>query len=478
MKNKELLYQNISEKIYSLIKKGVWKAGEKLPSVRTLCHDYRVSPGTVFKAYYILESQGMIESRLKSGYFVRYNAARIPSVPAVAPTDGIAYEVNMDALITELYRDISADDVLKFSVAAPAPELLPSRRFSKSVQQALRNSSDGHLNYAHLQGNVDLRRRLAMLAFSWGGSFNENDIIVTAGCMEAIVFCLETITKPGDSIAIESPTYFGILQAADKLNLKVVEIPTDPINGPDIDYMETLMQKKLIRASVLVSSFNNPLGACMPDADKQKLVLLHEKYQIPLVEDDVYGELYFDTRRPATFKSFDKSGIVLYCSSFSKSLAPGYRIGWAIPGNYTSEIIARKFAHTISGNSLSQAAMAHFLEFGRYEFHMSTMRKALHTQCLRYLQAIHEYFPVEIRISRPRGGFVIWIELQLKINALELYRTALKHQIAIAPGHIFSVQNKYANCIRISFARPYDALSDRGMKKLGELIKNHISNVS
>jgi DNA-binding transcriptional MocR family regulator len=377
-------------------------------------------------------------------------------------------------MITTVFKNISSDDLINFSIAAPPTSLLPAAKLNKSLIHAMRASRHHGIQYEHIQGNKELRRQLAKQAFNWGGKFTEEEVVVTAGCMEALVMCLKTVTQPGDTVAIENPTYFGIFQVIELLDLRVLEIPADPLTGVDPDHLEALMDKFPIKACVFVPNFSNPLGGCMPDEKKQALVELITRRQIPLIEDDIYGELYFGRHRPKTCKTFDKEGWVLHCSSLSKSLAPGYRIGWVLPGRFTEEVIRMKMMHTVTGATITQQAIAHFLSIGRYEYHLKKLRKALHTQCLRYLQGIMQYFPENTKVSRPQGGFVIWVELDKKLNAYHLYQEALKHQISVAPGQLFSARGQFGNCLRISYARPWDEEVEEGLKTLGKLIKKMI----
>jgi DNA-binding transcriptional MocR family regulator len=357
-------------------------------------------------------------------------------------------------------------------MGAPSVELLPAAKLNKAVQHVLRQSKNSCLNYEHIQGNVLLRKQIARQAFNWGGTPSDDDIIVTAGAVEALSLCVKAITKPGDAIAIESPTYFAIFQVMESHGLKVVEIPTDPVSGVDLDYLEKAIPKFDIKACLFVNNFNNPLGSCMPDENKKRLVEMLAKKEIPLIEDDIYGELYFGKNRPKTCKTFDKKGLVLHVASFSKSLAPGYRIGWAIPGRFKEKVLRLKRMHTVSTNTLTQAAVADFLSNGRFELHLRHLRKALHTQSLKYMQAVCEYFPDDTCITRPQGGFTLWIEMNKKINAYKLHKRALKHNIGIAPGQIFSSQGRFENCFRISYGMPYNDKIAQGLQTLGKLMKD------
>jgi DNA-binding transcriptional MocR family regulator len=427
--------------------------------------------GTAFQAYYHLEGKGLIEARPKSGYYVRFSRRRMPSLPNGTKPQPVRSDINVGEMITSVFSHMTSNDIINFSLASPAIKLLPVAKLNKSVLQGLRNSPSSCLPYENIQGNIDLRKQVAKLALNWGGRVKPEDFVITSGCIEALVIALRTVAKPGDTIAIESPTYFGIYQMMEALGMKAVEIPTDPVTGIDIGFLKHAIRKFSVKACLFVTNFSNPLGSTMPDENKKELVEILTRMQVPLIEDDIYGELYFGKSRPKTCKSFDKEGWVIYCSSFSKSLAPGYRIGWALPGRFTDEFIRLKLMHTISSPSITQAALAHFLAIGRYEYHLKNLRKALHTQSLRYLQAITTYFPEDVRVSQPNGGFVLWIELNKNIDAYMLYLEAMKYNISIAPGKIFSSQGQYGNCLRIGYGRPWSDDIDHGLSILGSLIR-------
>jgi DNA-binding transcriptional MocR family regulator len=431
--------------------------------------------GTAFQAYYHLEGKGLIESRPKSGYYVRFNNRRFPGIPSASVPDPVVNEISTREMIANVFRNISAEDLINFSQAAPQIDLLPAARLNKSVMHALRNSKNSCLNYEDVQGNPELRRQIARLAFNWNANLSGDDVVVTAGCMEALVLCLRAVTNQGDTVAIESPSYFGIFQVIEILGLKDIEIKTDPVTGIDLVALERAIKKFDIKACLFVPNFNNPLGSCMPDENKKQLVKLITRYQIPLIEDDIYGELYFGRQRPGTCKSHDREGWVLYCSSFSKSLAPGYRLGWCIPGKFRNQVKHLKMMHSVSCPTLTQEALAHFLSIGRYEYHLKNLRKALHTQCLRYIQAIIEYFPEDVRLSRPTGGFVLWVELNREVDAYKLYQEAMKYSISIVPGQIFSAGTNYRNCIRIGYGRVFDDTTEYGLKLLGKLVKKQMA---
>jgi DNA-binding transcriptional MocR family regulator len=466
-------YSEVAERIESLIAKRILRVGDKLLSVRSLSKEQGISLSTAFQAYYLLESKGLIEARPQSGYYVKFSPGNMLDLPKVSETPDDAVPVSINEMINSVYLDLRSAKLMNFALAAPSESLLPTAKLNKVLIHVVRDSPTSCLHYEHVQGNVNLRKQIARQAFNWGGVFTEDDIVVTAGAVEALSLCVKAVTKAGDAIAIESPTYYAIFQLMESYGLKVVEVPTDPVVGADLDYLETAISRFDIKACLFVNNFNSPLGSCMPDANKKRLVDMLAKKEIPLIEDDIYGELYFGKKRPKTCKSFDKKGLVLHCSSVSKSLAPGYRIGWTIPGKFKEKIIQLKRMNTVSTNTLCQATVAEFLSNGRFELHLRHLRKALHTQSLRYIQAISQYFPEDTRVTRPEGGFVLWIELNKKINTYKLHKRALKHNIGIAPGQIFSPQGKFENCFRISFGMPWSEKVEDGLKTIGKLIKEY-----
>jgi len=471
--DEDFLYLQIAERLSSQIRQQLLKTGEKLPSVRALSQEQGISISTAYKAYVQLENKGLIEARPKSGYYVRYTPARSFDQPKHEKTATETKKLSVDEMIARVYRSFSNENIVRLSTASPALSLLPQAKLNKSMMEAIRLSSNSCITYGPIQGDESLRKHVARLAFSWGGNILPDDVVTTQGCMEAIVFCLRAVTKPGDAVAIDSPAYFGIFNTVQSLGLKIVEIPADPLHGLNLNFLSKAIKQQKITACLFVPTFSNPLGCCMTNERKKELVNLLAENQIPLIEDDIYGEMYFGKTRPRTCQSYDKQGLVMLCSSVSKTLAPGYRVGWCIPGRFKAQIINLKLMHTLSSASPTHAAIAHFFETGRYDLHMRNLRKALYTQCLRYTQAIAEHFPADIKVSRPQGGYVLWIELNKNIDAFELYERALTYNISISPGQIFSTDSRFTNFIRISFGIPFNNEIEQSIKTLGFLLNEY-----
>jgi DNA-binding transcriptional MocR family regulator len=469
----EFLYNQLAGKLERNILDGVLKTGEKLLSVRALSKEQGVSLSTAFKAYTELEIKGLVEARPKSGYYV--SKRKIRPVPSAGTLEArIPKEASVDDIVAMVYGNLNAEGLIRLSVAVPSAELLPLKKLSKTLTECIRESADACTGYEDVQGNARLRKQIARYAFNWGGNVNDKDVVTTQGCMEALVFCVKAVTEPGDTIAIETPTYFGIFNVMKSLGLKVLEIPAHPEEGISIDYLRHAMESIQIKACLFVTNFTNPLGCSLSDEKKKQLVELLAEKEIPLIEDDIYGELHFGNVRPRTCKSFDKKGLVLLCSSVSKSLAPGYRVGWCIPGKFKDKVINIKVMHTVSSATPNQAAVGLFFETGRYDLHMRNLRKILHTQSLLYTRAISEYFPASTKVSQPRGGYVLWLELEPQIDAFALFKLGLKYNISITPGHIFSTDARFTNYIRICFGTPLNKEIELAIKTLGGLAKEMI----
>lgn len=472
----EHIYLQVAGGVEKMIQDDVLKIGDKLPSVRLLSEEYGISMGTAFQAYYHLEGKGLIEARPKSGYYVRFSPRRLRDLPHIIQPDVLSHNVSVKEMIASFYSDIAPHNqkTINFALAAPHVSLLPVNKLNKAVTHVLRNEADSIMNYGHTQGHHELRKQIARLSFNWGGKTKADDVLITSGCMEALTVCLRAVTQPGDVVAVESPNYFGIFQAIENLGLKVVEISSHPSTGLDIDCLKRTLKKRPVKACVVIPNFNNPLGGCMPDSNKKELVELLTQHDIPLIEDDIYGELYFGKNRPRTCKYYDKAGIVMHCSSFSKSLAPGYRLGWILPGRYMEKVKQLKRILSISSPGLTQAAVAHYLQHGRFEYHLKTLRTKLQSQMQRYMQGIVDYLPEDTKVSRPQGGVVLWVELNKKVDSFKLRTEAFKQQVSIMPGKVFSASCDYNNCIRISFGKPWDDQAEHGLRMLDKLIRKMI----
>lgn len=465
---RELLYIRIADTVEKQIRNNVLNAGDRLPSLRTVCQEHGVSMNTASEAYLELERRALIESRPQSGFFVALY--RKPAMPTVSKPS-VSYKAEQaDDLIRRVFETLNDTQITRLALGVPDMELLPIAKLNKAMSEALRTLPSSGTGYDDVQGNGKLRRQIARWSFTWNSSLTESDIVTTAGTMNAISHCLMVLTKRGDAIAVESPAYFGILQLAKNLGLRVIELPTHPVTGIEPDALKKVLPK--IKACVLVSNFSNPLGSCMPEINKKAVVKMLAAEEIPLIEDDLYGDIYFRSSRPTPCKAFDREGLVLWCGSVSKTLAPGYRVGWVAPGRFKDEIIRSKLLHSISLTTITHEVVANVLENGRYENHLRNLRRTLYANSQQFVRAISEYFPAETRVTHPEGGFVLWTEMDKRIDAASLYEKAMQHKISIAPGRMFTLQNQFNNCMRLSYGVKWTDELDSKLKQLGVLAKS------
>jgi len=466
------LYLKVARVIEKQIQDETLILGEKLPSVRSAQKLYNVSLNTIKQAYLELEGRSLIESKPKQGYYVSKSAKRKLALPSFSSTAITAKEYTRQDLIDKVFSAISSEEGSQFGIGLPGKNFLPIEKLTKTIQQCIKSSTNGISKYEAVQGSAYLRREIAKWALVLEGKLSEDDLVITSGAMNAIYHGLLAVTKPGDLVAIESPTYFGILQALDVLGLKAVEVPTHPLFGVDLDALKKLMPK--LSACCFVTNFNNPMGYLMPEEKKKELVKLITEFNVPLIEDDLYGNLYFGQERPKPCKYFDEAGLVMWSSSVSKTLAPGFRLGWIAPGKFKDKIILQKQIQNVSSPPLFSDVIAHFLEFGRYDHHLKNFRSKLVSNYLQFKEAVETYFPDNSKISEPKGGFMLWLELDKRIQTTELYDLAWKQKINFAPGRMFTQHDQFNNCMRLNYGIEWNSQVENDLKKLGKLVHNAI----
>ncbi|MGF0336982.1 GntR family transcriptional regulator MpaR [Ectopseudomonas toyotomiensis] len=463
-------YEKFADEIAELIRTGVLGPGEKVPSVRHASRTYGVSPSTVFQAYYLLEDRGLIQARARSGYFVREHAKRPLHEPELTAHAAQTTEVDVSELVFSVLASLKDPHTVPFGSAFPSPDLFPLPRLAKSMAHALRRLSPHEIIADMTAGNADLRRQIALRYMVSGVMLPMEELVIGNGAMEALNLCLQCVTQPGDLVAIESPTFYACLQVLERLQLKAVEIPVHPREGIDLGALSESLKQLPIKACWFMSSLQNPLGASMSEEKKQALYELLVEHQVPLIEDDVYAELYFGSHPPKPVKSFDREGLVMHCSSFSKSLAPGYRIGWVAGGRYAEQIARLKLMTTISPSVPAQAALADYLQHGGYDRHLRKLRHALEMQQSAMLASAARHFPASTRVTRPSGGYFLWFEFPERLDSLQLLRLALAQGISLAPGPIFSASQGFRHCARLNYGHPWNPRSEQAMEVLGRLV--------
>ena len=469
------LYHQIADKLCVLIKAGTIRPGSRMPSVRKLHKQMNVSITTVLEAYRQLENRGIVEARSRSGFYVRMLRRELPPEPAMTASVNVPRPVRLSEVVAEVFRNGSDPAFMKFGAAIPSTELLPIKQLNRVAAQAARQDPARASSYDIAPGYALLREQIARRMIDAGCVLKPMDIVSTIGTQEAISLCLRALTKPGDCVAIESPTYYGFLQLIESLDLRAIEVASDPRTGICIDELSRAIRKHKAKAALVVSNFSNPLGGSIPEGKKKLLAELACKTGVPIIEDDQYGELSHDGRRPRAIKAFDKDGSVLYCSSASKTLAPGYRVGWCIPGRFYEQVLRIKTFSTLGNPSLPQMAVARFLAGGGYDHHLRRLQRTYGENVERMMHAVAAQFPEGTRMSRPTGGHVLWVELPKKCDAMKLYHDAASRKISIAPGAIFSLTDRFRHCLRLNFSFPWTERVEDSLAKIGELAKRQRS---
>ena len=463
------LYVQIAQAVSRQVSSGALRPGDRVPSLRQLSEQRRVSITTALQAYLWLENRGYLEARPQSGFYVRTPFGKLIPEPQFESNKARPVAAGNNTVLAELMDAANDPQNVPFGCGCASPELFPNRKLNLILRHVLRHNPLHSARYEFPPGIESLRRQIARHSLSMGCELTTNEIVVTSGALDAVNLSLRAVAKAGDVIAVESPTYFGVLESIASLNMKVLEIPTHPQAGMDLDELERAIRKHQVKACVVMANGHNPLGYVLPDQYKRALAELTGRWGVPVIEDDVYGDLTFEGPRPHPVKAFDRKGLVLLCSSYSKILSPGYRVGWVAPGRFQQEVQRLKLITSVSVPSLSQHVIAEFLETGGYARHLKRLRSVAAGRVEFVRQAIAKYFPEGTRISRPAGGYMLWVELSPKVNALKLYRAALEQHISILPGTIFSATGRYKNHVRINCAITWSEVYDRALLTLARL---------
>ncbi|MFD1803983.1 PLP-dependent aminotransferase family protein [Mixta tenebrionis] len=462
-------YLQLVERIQAQIDAEVWQPGEKLPSLRDQVSLSGMSLMTVMHAYQVLESQGIIVSRPQSGYYVAPRAEYL-SQPVTHQKVQLAESVDINAFIFDVLQACRDPLMIPFGSAFPDPELFPQRQLMRALNQVSHSLTPGDAINNLPPGNEALRKTLARRYAQQGITVAPDEIVITNGAMEALSLSLQAVTEPGDWVIVENPTFYGALQAIERLKLKAVAIATDPQHGMDLNELEQALQRWPVKACWLMTNQQNPVGFTLSREKKKALVELLAEHQVALIEDDVYSEIYFGADKPLPAKAFDRQGSVLHCSSFSKNLVAGFRVGWVAAGRQAQRIQRLQLMSTLATSAPMQLALANYLGTRSYDSHLRRLRQVLEQRKNLARQALKRHLPHGAKINDSRGGYFLWIELPRQVNATQLYYRALAHNISIAPGSMFSSGQQYANYFRFNTAWAWDDAMEAAAARLGGLI--------
>ncbi|KZN40258.1 PLP-dependent aminotransferase family protein [Pseudoalteromonas luteoviolacea] len=468
MHHGQFLYQQVIDVINEMVTNELLTPGSKLPSLRKLAQQLSVSIPTIKQAYYQLEAQGRIYSKEKSGYFLSdHGKSTLPKrcKLSVAPT-----EVNKQSLIEQVYEGIHSPHCAPFGIANPVAAMSNELVLAKMMRQALKQAGSQILEYGAMDGLDRLKRQIAQRYLHMGLSVSIDDMVITNGAQEALAIALQCVTKPGEVVAVESPCYFGIIELIENLGLRALEIPVCPDDGLWLEDLEKALNEHEVSACICSTSINNPLGSVMPESRRQALLEILVAKGVTLIEDDVYGDLHFSKHRGKPAQYYASEGQVITCDSFSKTAAPSYRVGWILAPGFAAQ--ARRFKRALSCSSslINQWVLADYLASGDYERHLRKLRQRLMDNKQKMLMCIRSFFPSDVRVSDPGGGCVVWLELGSDVDGGELFKLAMAEGVSITPGQLFSVSERFQNCIRISYGLPWNDGVEANIKKLGDLV--------
>lgn len=468
-------YLEIAEGIASLIKSGALRPGDAVPSVREASASHHVSKGTIVQAYGILEMRGLIEPRQRSGYYVqgRQLGARI-APPAGAKRPRLV-EIGRSKRIQTILSGLVRSPAVSLGSSFPSPTLYPVQALNRALAASVRRGAYIDAIEDLQQGLPELRRAIAHRYLKLGYSVPLDEIVITCGGMEAISLSLQTVTKPGDVIVIDTPMFFSGLSLIEHLGLRPIEMPVDPGEGLNLPTLSDTLRRYSVSACLLMTNCQNPVGFTMSEEKKRELVSLLNRHRVPLIENDVYGELQFGYGHIRAAKAFDQTGGVLHCGSFTKSLAPGFKIGWVASGRFRDQMLSRKFVTTLGTSIPPQRAIAQYLDNTAYDRHLRQLRQKLMHQVSQMTAAIDKHFPRHTALTHPTGGYVIWVQLPEGCDAFSVFEQAASMEIGIAPGSIFSASGSYKNFIRLNCGHPWSPSLERAVKWLGGFISSQLS---
>jgi len=467
-----LLYERLAQRLRRQIQRGLLRAGERMPSLRRLGRDQHVSLATAVEAYLHLEREGLIEARPRSGYYVRALAAANLQETATPRPSRTPQPLRNPALLGVL-DVLGRSDLLPLHSATPSLDLLPGAALAAAATRVLRRNPDAALGYAVPQGVAELRQHIAKRYAQCAVDVDPEEIVITAGAMEAISLSLRTVTQPGDVVLLETPTYYGLLQAVAAFGLRVIEVPNRPGLGIDVAQVAELFQRHDVRAAVLVPNFNNPIGSLTSDADKQTLVAACAAHDVVLIDDDLYGELAFSGERAPPLRRFEEGVVdgsrIITCGSFTKTLAPGLRVGWVLGGRWTVDLLRAKCFSSVVTATLPQLTITEYLSRHDFDRFLRRLRRELALNAQRYREAIAHHWPEGTRVSEPTGGMALWLELPAHIEGQAVFEAALAHGIGTLPGHLFSNRGDYRHHMRLSCGLPWSSKVEDALRMAGTL---------
>ncbi len=452
------LYQQIAEQLRHAIELGHVAPGAKLPSIRQLAAEYKTSALTVMNALRRLEDQLLVTAKPRSGYYVRRIDNECPLQPMIHQPLNHNKQYHL--------QQLRLHERSGLTLSNGHIDLYPVKRLSQIMRQQIYRHPELLGGYVSGQGYSPLIEQIQRRALAYGCSFERTEILITHGGLESLSLALRAITQPGDNILVQTPTYFFMLELARELGLNCIEIQSvEQLDQQCITHHPT--------ALVYTANFNNPDGALLTDSDKQALVTIAERHHVAVIEDDVYGDVHFGRSRPRPLRAF--SPHVILCSSFTKTLAPGIRIGWIAASGWQAQIAALKHSMTKTTAIYPQAAIAEFLSNGGYDAHLRRLTSKLREYRDKMRHTILEHFPIGTQVSMPEGGYVLWVSLPNTAGSTRaLFELATSQSISFVPGYLFSTDSRFDHCLRVNFGYGLTPQIEQQIQALATVIHSQL----
>ena len=466
MTNNTTLYDELFKELTEMIEKGVYIPGDKLPSVRSMAKGRNISNTTVLKAYRSLESAGLINTIPQSGFYVSYKAGGSPNITTLESRKTEIDTFDLDQMLSE---NPDNPTLHLFGAGRCDKKIVNVPQMNTYLSKLIHSSEMNDHMRMPIRGNEELRKQIIKLMYLKNSNITPDEIIIMTNCFSAIYFAFTALCSPNDLIAVESPCNYGALKIFKGLHLRVVEIPPGIEGGIDIEKLKTAIDTYDIKAIYVNPNCNNPLGTIMPDHKKKELADLANDKQIPIVEDDAAGELFYTKNHPSSIVSYDRNGYVLFCSSFSKIFSDAFHLGWIAAGRYTEAVLECLRTAGTQVSALIQVPISIYLQSNSYQVHLRRIRKTYKQRVENMLKDIRAFFPHCPFISNPEGGYLVWVKLPNKLSSMELYKELLPYNLSVMPGKFFSTDDRYLDYIRLCAAQ-YDLSNRHCLKKVGDII--------
>lgn len=464
------LYQRLADSVEEEVRSGAYAPDERLPSIRAFSQQHNVGVSTSVRTFHELERRGVVRPSPRSGYF-----AVVPDESAELPAMGYSshhpISANNSSGVLQLIEAVHDAGVTDFAMAGPAMDLVPGHELQRASRQVWQTERRRSMTPAFPPGIKELRMQVAKRMMKAGSQISPDQLIITQGCQTAIALALRLLTEPGDVVAVEAPTHYGILELLEHLGLKALPIPTDPAYGISMNALELVCQQWSVKAFIVVPNFSNPLGFCMHDACKKRIVDVAQRYNVAVIEDDVFGELRESHHRPSPIKSWDQEGHVYYCGSVTKTFGSGFRVGWlAVPQRKVQRAREAQYAYTVTVDMHAQLVVAKLLETGNIDRFLKHVSVSYNRRTATLASRVEDSFPTGTRISRPRGGYLLWVELPGDIQTADVLDEAIKKGVSFAPGRLFSVDQQFENCLRLNACEFNSRSAEKALIRLAKLI--------